>query len=128
MINQPEPPWWTDLDPDWTQDDVDELVSLLVDAYPGLTPLLSALKAIEFNVWAELSSSTPPEEIWTATLRHAVMEKQIDQLITALLDDQWEKASDDALIDLLERVAESNTGLEGIISDNDEPTDGISFI
>jgi Trypsin-like peptidase domain len=126
--SQPEPPWWQDLAPGWGKDDTDELLGLLAQAYPSPADLPSVPRISDFSVPAELRNAIAPEDSWTTVLRHAVAERQVGQLITAVLDDQWEKEPDGALASLLEKAAESRSGLEKIASYNGEPADGDEVI
>jgi hypothetical protein len=125
---QPEPPWWQDLAPYWGKDDTDELLRLLAQAYPSPADLPSPPQISDFSAPAELRNAIPPEDLWTMVLGHAIAERQVDQLITAVLDDQWGKEPNGALARLLEKAAESRSGLERTTSHIGEPADGDEVI
>lgn len=121
---QPEPAWWQHLAPGWGKDDTDELLRLLNQAYPSPADLPGVPQVSDLSVAAELSNTIPAEDPWTMALRHSVAERQIDELLTTVLEDQWESDPDGALVSLLENAAESRSGLQKNTSDSSQPADG----
>jgi V8-like Glu-specific endopeptidase len=127
VTSEPEPPWWTAIDPGWTEAEADQLVGLLAGAYPD-PPALPALSATGFTVPAAPGGPAKPQAIWAKALQHAVQEQVLHQLIRPLLDEQRQKEADEALTDILERVVEAEAGLERSGSGNGEHTDGPSEV
>ena len=126
---QPGPPlWWRDLAPGWSKDDTVELLRLLNQAYPSPADLPGVPHIGDLGVPAELGNAIPAEDPWTMTLRHSLAERQIDQLLTTVLNDLREREPDGALARLLKKAAKPRSGLEKNTSGNGEPADGDDVI